>query len=559
MTGFEIAIVLLLVANIAIGVLILIRARAPELSDVRNTLQTLSARAGETMGAISTGFSGLREETASANRQSREELGLRLEGIGTTLTTAIATIGNAQSERLDGFGKHLGDSRTSSEAQGKALREELTGSFDKLASGLSNRMADQASDQARRLDAFAKQLSEHRKGSGEDALALRTEVSQTLATLGTRLGDGLDAAAKQQADSLAAVVETVKGLTETNERRQEQLRQTVEGRLDAIRTENGAKLEEMRATVDEKLQGTLEARLGASFNQVNENLERVFKSVGEMQTIATGVGDLKRVLTNVKSRGTWGEGNLGLLLEQIMTPEQYAQNVEIRPASGQRVEFAIRLPGNGDETIWLPIDSKLPTGDYERLVLASEAGDGVAVEGASKALERAIRVCAKDISEKYVSPPHSTDMGVMFLPTEGLFAEVVRRPGLIDALQRDYRVIITGPTTLMALLTALRMGFRSLAIQKRSSEVWQVLGAVKTEFGKFGDVLDKVHKKLGEAQNAVEQAGPRRRAMERKLRGVEALPEAAAQDLLAISTDELIGDDLTGEASNDERRAVGFD
>jgi DNA recombination protein RmuC len=249
----------------------------------------------------------------------------------------------------------------------------------------------------------------------------------------------------------------------------------------------------------------------------------------------------------VKSRGTWGEGNLGMLLEQVMTPEQYAQNVEVRPNSGQRVEFAVRLPGDGDETIWLPIDSKLPTEDYERLILASEAGDAVAVEEASKALERAIRTCAKDICDKYVSPPHTTDMGVMFLPTEGLFAEVVRRPGLIDALQRECRVIVTGPTTLMALLTALRMGFRSLAIQKRSSEVWQVLGAVKTEFGKFGDVLDKVHKKLGEAQNVVEQAGTRRRAVDRKLRGVEALPDAAAGALLAITGEDLIIEEVVTE------------
>ena len=548
MEGFEFGVLLLLAANFVLGAIILFRIRAAAaLPEMRDKLESLSARSGEAAAAMQAGFAGLREETATANRQSREELANRLEGIGTTLANAVGTIGNAQSDRLDGFGKQLSDNRSSGEAQGKALREELTGSFDKLVTSLSTRISEQAGEQARRLDSFAAQLAEHRKGSGEDAKALRGEVSQTLATLGARLGEGLDAAATRQTEGLVAVVETVKDLTNANERRQDQLRQTVETRLDAIRTENAAKLEEMRVTVDEKLQGTLEARLGASFSQVNENLERVFKSVGEMQTIATGVGDLKRVLSNVKSRGTWGEGNLGLLLEQVMTPEQYAQNVEVRPNSGQRVEYAVRLPGDGDETIWLPIDSKLPTGDYERLVLASEAGDPAAVEEASKALERTIRNCAKVICEKYVSPPHSTDMGVMFLPTEGLFAEVVRRPGLIDVLQRECRVIVTGPTTLMALLTALRMGFRSLAIQKRSSEVWQVLGAVKTEFGKFGDVLDKVHKKLGEAQNVVEQAATRRRAMDQKLRGVEALPEASAQGLLAISADELIIEEVTGE------------
>lgn len=358
----------------------------------------------------------------------------------------------------------------------------------------------------------------------------------------------METAAKKQQDGLSAVVETIKQLTTDHERRQEALRQTVEGKLDSIRTENTAKLEEMRQTVDEKLQSTLEARLGASFNQVNENLERVFKSVGEMQTIATGVGDLKRVLSNVKSRGTWGEGSLGMLLEQIMTPEQYSQNVEVRPNSGQRVEFAIRLPGESDQPLWLPIDAKLPTEDYERLILASEAGDAAAVEEASKALERRIRGCAKDISDKYIVPPHTTDFALMFLPTEGLFAEVVRRPGLIDTLQRECRVVVTGPTTLMATLTSLRMGFRSLAIQKRSSEVWQVLGAVKTEFGKFGDMLDKVNKKLGEAQNVVEQAGIRRRAVDRKLRGVEALPEAAARSAL-IGVDEELSADEIAEAA----------
>ena len=246
----------------------------------------------------------------------------------------------------------------------------------------------------------------------------------------------------------------------------------------------------MRVTVDEKLQGTLEQRLGASFNTVNENLERVFRSVGEMQSIATGVGDLKRVLSNVKARGTWGEATLGMALEQVMTPEQYATNVEVRPHSGQRVEYAIRLPGDGAEPVWLPIDAKLPTEDYERLVDASERGDAEGVDEAAKGLDRAIRKAAADIAAKYIQPPHTTDFAVMFLPTEGLFAEVVRRPGLIDQLQRECRVIVTGPTTLMALLTSLRMGFRSLAIQERSSEVWQVLGGVKTEFSRFGDMLD---------------------------------------------------------------------
>lgn len=545
MDTFEIAVLLLLLAILLVSTISLFRSRsASGASEMKEKVETLGARFAELSASLQTGLSAMRDEIGASSRLAREELGNRLDGSSSTLTASVAAIGQSQNERLDGFARHLSETRSANETQAKNLREELTGSFEKLVTSLSSRLADQATEQGRKLDSFAVQLAEHRKGAGDDAKALREEVSNTLTALGTRLGDGVEVAGKRQNEGLTAVVDTVKELSSANERRQEALRQTVEGRLEALRVENTAKLEEMRLTVDEKLQSTLEARLGASFNQVNENLERVFKSVGEMQTIATGVGDLKRVLSNVKSRGTWGEGNLGLLLEQVMTPEQYASNVEIRPGSGQRVEYAIRLPGEGEQPLWLPMDAKLPTEDYERLVIASEAGDAAAVDEAAKALERTIRNCAKDISQKYVSPPYSTDFGVMFLPTEGLFAEVVRRPGLIDALQRECRVIVTGPTTLMALLTSLRMGFRSLAIQKRSSEVWQVLGAVKTEFGKFGDVLDKVHKKLGEAQNVVEQAGTRRRAVDRKLRGVEALPEAAAQGLLGVAADGLIADEI---------------
>jgi DNA recombination protein RmuC len=541
MTFFEIAVLVLLVATLATSLATLLRSGGSQ-----GTVE-FNERLNEVVSTVQAGLVSFREEAANGNRLAREELGNSLNGMSTALSGTITVLGTGQSERLDGFAKLLTDNHAAAAQQAKALREELTGNIDKLVTSLSARLTEQAGEQTRKLDSFALQLSEHRKGAGEEAKGLREEVSNTLSSLGARLESGSEVAAKKQQDGLMAVVETVKQLSSDNERRQETLRQTVEVRLDAIRSENGAKLEEMRQTVDEKLQRTLEARLGASFNQVNENLERVFRSVGEMQAIATGVGDLKRVLSNVKTRGTWGEGNLGLLLEQVMTPEQYAQNVEVRPNSGQRVEFAIRLPGEGDQPLWLPIDAKLPTEDYERLILASEAGDPGAVEDASKALERRIRTCAKDISEKYVAPPHTTDFGVMFLPTEGLFAEVVRRPGLIDTLQRENRVVVTGPTTLMALLTSLRMGFRSLAIQKRSSEVWQVLGAVKTEFGKFGDVLDKVHKKLGEAQTAVEQVGTRRRVLDRKLRGVDALPEAASHALLE-SGDGLLVDELTEAA-----------
>ncbi|MGH7029640.1 MAG: DNA recombination protein RmuC, partial [Stellaceae bacterium] len=313
------------------------------------------------------------------------------------------------------------------------------------------------------------------------------------------------------------------------------LQRTVEGRLDALRADNAEKLEAMRATVDEKLHKTLEDRLGASFKLVSDQLEQVFKSVGEMRTLAAGVGDLKRVLSNVKTRGTWGEVSLGGILEQVLTAEQYERNVEIRPGSSQRVEFAIRLPGaEGDGPLWLPIDAKFPTEDYERLSDAAERADAGAVEAAGKAIEARIRLAARDICTKYVAPPHSTDFALLFLPTEGLYAEIVRRPGLVDALQRDWRVVIAGPTTLVALLNSLRMGFRSLAIQRRSSEVWQVLRAVKTEFEKYGDILDKVQKKLQEASKTIEDVAVRRRQIGRKLASVETLPDPEATLLLRL-------------------------
>lgn len=421
-------------------------------------------------------------------------------------------------------------------------REEIANRLDGIGANLSNSVGVLGKAQGERLDGFAKQLSEGRSATDAQAKALREEVSSTLSMLGNRMADTLEAAAVKQAAGLSTVTSTIKEMMEVNDRRQEALKSTVEGRLDALRSENAEKLEQMRVTVDEKLQGTLEARLGASFTQVNENLERVYKSVGEMQTIASGVGDLKRVLTNVKSRGTWGEVTLGLLLEQVMTPEQYAENVEVRPNSNQRVEYAIKLPGEGSEPLWLPIDAKMPTEDYERLVEASERSDAAGVEEAVKGIEKAIKLAAKDIFTKYVCPPHSTDFAIMFLPNEGIYAEVVRRPGLVDTLQREYRVSVAGPTNLMALLTSFRMGFRTLAIQERSSEVWKVLGNVKHEFGKFGDVLDKVSKKLGEAQNVVEAAGVRKRAVDRQLRDIEALPDPAATDILALAAAEILDD-----------------
>jgi DNA recombination protein RmuC len=341
----------------------------------------------------------------------------------------------------------------------------------------------------------------------------------------------MSAAQKMQIDGFAT---QVGALASSSGEQMERLRLTVEGRLDQIRDDNAARLEQVRQTVDEKLQGVLEQRLGESFRAVSERLEQVHRGLGEMQTLASGVGDLKRVLQNVKVRGTWGEVQLGKLLEQVLAPEQYAANVATNEFSGHRVEFAIRLPGHDLGPVWLPIDAKFPLEDYQRMIDAHDAGDLEAMEAASKALEQRVRQCARDICTKYLNPPKTTDFAILFLPTEGLYGEVVRRPGLLDALQRDSRVVVAGPITLWAILNSLQMGFRTLAIQQRSSEVWSVLGAVKTEFAKFGGVLDKVKKKLESASREMDQAGRRTRAIERSLSEVQALPAAEAERRIAI-------------------------
>lgn len=328
-------------------------------------------------------------------------------------------------------------------------------------------------------------------------------------------------------------------LTKANEDKLAEMRVTLEAKLKELQNGNEAKLEQMRLTVDEKLHKTLETRLGESFKLVSERLEAVHKGLGDMQTLAADVGNLQKVLTNVKARGTWGEVQLDNLLGQMLTAEQYAKNVATKPGSSERVEFAIRLPGRtgDDQPVWLPIDAKFPREDYERLLEAEDRADAVAAEAAAKQLEIRIRDEAKKIHEKYIAPPHTTDFGLLFLPIEGLYAEVLRRPGLTDRLQREYRVTVAGPTTLAALLNSLQMGFRTLAIEKRSSEVWQVLGAVKTEFGKFGELLARTKKQLDTVSSTLGDAESKTRTIERKLRNVEQLSDPQARALLGDSTD----------------------
>jgi len=396
---------------------------------------------------------------------------------------------------------------------------------------------------------LATEIARNREESGAQSKQLREEVGHTLTSASSALTASVAELSQLQTAQLSSFAAQLVKLTQSNEEKLERVRNTVEERLTVLQFENASKLDAIRVTVDEKLQGTLEAKLGESFRLVSEHLEQVHKGLGEMQTLASGVGDLKKVLSNVKTRGTWGEIQLRQLLDQVLVPDQYAANVVTREGSDERVEFAIKLPGRGadDTPVLLPIDAKFPLEDYQRLVDAADRGDADAVEAAARQLEASVKVCARDIRDKYLNPPRTTDFGILFLPVEGLCAEVLRRVGLVDQLQRDFHVVPCGPTTLWALLNSLQMGFRTLAIERRSSEVWTLLGAVKTEFAKFGEALDAVQKKLGEASDKIDAARKGTRKIQRKLQDVQELPAAEAAPLVGEATDD--GD----EGSLDQR------
>ena len=396
----------------------------------------------------------------------------------------------------------------------RGVRQETAQAFDTFQRALVMQGAEATRTQNAQLDAFSQQL---------------TLLQKTLAdTLSTQL----------------------QGLSESNARRLAEVRTTMETQLAQLQQSNAAKLDEMRQTVDEKLQTTLETRLGESFKQVADRLEQVHKGLGEMQTLAVGVGSLQRVLTNVKTRGIFGEVQLEALLEQVLTADQYARQVETKPRSNQRVDFAVRFPGRGDDgaPVWLPIDAKFPRDDYERLIDAHERADAVAVELAGKALEARIRSEARSIADNYLAAPHTTDFAVLFLPVESLYAEVLRRPGLMDAVQRQHRVTLAGPTTLLAMLNSLQMGFRTLALERQASEVWKVLGAVKTEFERYGEWVARIKEQVAKASDTLDKADTRARQMRRALKVVEALPDAQAQALLP---DADAGDDVRTRGDND--------
>lgn len=414
------------------------------------------------------------------------------------------------------------------------------GTFD--TQPLLERLAVLEAGRERSENTIREELSRSRRESAEADKRAREEGSASMTGFADAMRKQLSESATRQNEQLDGFSKQLIRLTQANEERMEKVRASVDERLRELREDNAKRLEEMRKTVDEKLQDTLEKRLGASFKLVSERLEQVHKGLGEMQSLATGVGDLKRVLTNVKSRGTWGEIQLESLLEQILTPEQYEKNVATKLRSAERVEFCVRLPGrsdDGDEIVWLPIDAKFPQEDYQRLLEAQEAGDGDGVLSAARQLENRVKGAARDIRDKYLNPPHTTDFAIMFVPTEGLYAEILRRPGLLELLQGEYRIIIAGPTTLAALLNSLQMGFRTLAIEKRSSEVWKLLASVRGEFGKFSGILDKVQTKLKQASNVVEDAASKTRTIERKLTKVQELPEERRPRLPADARLEL--------------------
>lgn len=493
-----------------------------------------------------------RQEQSAQSQSLRSEVVTSLIRIGESVSTNVESLTRTNDQKLEllrsGIEQRLDSFTTDSGRKVDGLSQSVSASFLKLEEAVSIKLAEFTRSleettkdghklQRETTETVAGTMTSLKSSLDERQLGLQKVIDKKLSDIGQQTGQKLsevESALRTQSQQLReeasgsfknlgdTMLGTMTGISDLQKSELRDLNTTLDGRLASIQAENEKKLEQMRQTVDEKLQGTLEARLGESFKQVSDRLEQVHKGLGEMQTLAAGVGDLKRVLTNVKTRGTWGEVQLGALLEQVLASDQYGRNVATSGTS-ERVEFAVRLPGHdkSDMPIWLPIDAKFPIEDYQRIVEASEKADVDAVEKASKQLETTLKLCAKNMSEKYLAPPATTDFGILFLPTEGLYAEAIRRTGLAELIQRQHRILLAGPSTLAALLNTLQMGFRTLAIQQRSSEVWELLGAVKSEFGKYAGVLSKVKKKLSEAQNTIDSAETRTRAIHKKLHNVE--------------------------------------
>lgn len=507
----------LLLVNLFLLILLLRRNATAQLTNVRHQLETVERGQERLEKLLREEMARNREDSGNHSRQTREETSRALSSLANSLQSRMAETSSLQREHLDSFAQQLNALIQSNEQRLAGMRDTMEKQLNWL-----------QSENAKKHDQL-------REETGAGARQQRDEMAASLKSFNESVLKGMSDMGSLLREQMEGFLLRIRRLTESNENKLEAVKTTVDLRLRELQEDNSRQLDKMRTTVDEKLQGTLEKRLGESFRHVSERLELVHKGLGEMQSLASGVGDLKKALTNVKTRGSWGEIQLEALLEEILAPDQYERNVKTRENSGELVEFAIRLPGKDDEdgkSVWLPIDAKFPLEDYQRLVDSQEKADGESAEASSRMLANRIKGCAKEISQKHISPPRTTDFGIMFLPTEGLYAEVVRQPGLVEMIQREHRVVIAGPTTFAALLNSLQMGFRTLAIQKRSSEVWKLLGAVKSEFGKFGDVLEGVRKKLEQASNTMETAARRSRTIERRLRGVQELPTAEAQLLL---------------------------
>jgi DNA recombination protein RmuC len=558
--------------------------------------ETIDQRLQNIQGEQAKGLGQVRQDSLSTTKALRDEIGISLKEYSQSLVSSVGEMSSLQKANLDVFsdrldkltqsndqklasmretieqriafgqdenGKKVDQMRQEANSAAQKAREEVTSALKIFGDNTSNSITEMGGHQHTQLCSMVEQLGRLSEGiekrldaqrsavdermtqiqvdTANHSKQLREELGSSLKAFNDSVLKGMTSMADSQQKQLESLSSQFNRLTETSQKNLEGLKSSVEQKLESIKEDNAKQLDQMRATVDEKLQGTLERRLGESFTQVSERLEAVYKGLGEMQSLATGVGDLKKVLTNVKTRGTWGEVQLGTLLEQVLTVDQYATNVALKEG-GERVEFAIKLPGRSEdrsEIVWLPIDAKFPVEAYQRLMEAQERADPEATEAASRQLEGRVKASAVDICSKYLNPPNTTDFGILFIPIEGLFAEVIRRVGLCEVVQRECRVIIAGPTTLWSILNSLQMGFRTLAIQKRSSEVWNLLAAVKTEWSKYGEILDKVQKKLQEASNTVEDATRRTRVIGRKLKDVQELPVEMAQSFLVLEPAEI--------------------
>jgi DNA recombination protein RmuC len=522
---------LALVALLQLRKLSDLTGRAMDQSAVLNRIDWLQARGEQADRTARDEVARTRLEQTALAQGLRSEVVSSLTGVGDSLSGKVEGFTRLNDQKLEllrsGMEHRLDFFTTESAHKVDGLTQAIAASSGKLQDELSTRLVEFKSSldttimqthtlQGQQTEAISSVIRMLQSGVDGNLSELREETANSFRNLGD------------------SVLSTLTGISQMQQAQLTEMRNTVNARLVNIQVENEKKLEQMRQTVDEKLQGTLEARLGESFKQVSDRLEQVYVGLGEMKSLAKGVGDLKRVLTNVKTLGSWGEVQLGAIIEEILAPDQFRKNVATaRP--DERVEYAVRLPGRDShgEPVWLPIDAKFPVEDYQRLMYETERGDVESIERASRQLETTLRISAKNLAERHLAPPRTTDFGILFLSTEGLYAEAMRRPGLADSIQREHRVVLAGPSTVAALLSALQMGFRTLAIERRSSEVWETLGAVKTEFGRYADVLAKVKKKLGEAQNTIDSAETRTRAIQRRLRDVEDSddPELASEAL----------------------------